>query len=91
MTIDTMEPIATQSTWRLHSVTSTNPFTPPWHPPSPVAQEVNQTAQDAIYAHLRALRTLGKTSYDVASALGIPERKVRQVMAALRDKGVRTA
>jgi hypothetical protein len=48
----------------------------------------------AVYAYLRALRATGKrnvSASDVASALDLPERETRKILASMSDKGVKLA
>jgi len=48
---------------------------------------------DAVYAHVRALRSLGQTrinTADIADALSLNRREVERAISALEDRGVRT-
>jgi hypothetical protein len=48
--------------------------------------------QSAVYAHVRALRALGKTrvnSADIARSLGLSVREVEIAMVDLRDRGIK--
>jgi hypothetical protein len=48
----------------------------------------------AIYAHIRALRTLGKESInteEIAMALSLPVKAVNKAIEALKDKGITAA
>ena len=50
--------------------------------------------EKAVYAHIRAIRTLGRTSVntaEIAAALSIPVIDVDRAVANLRDKGVKLA
>ena len=46
----------------------------------------------AVYAHIKAVRSLGRTGIntaDIARALGLPLHEVERAVAALQTKGVR--
>ena len=48
--------------------------------------------ESAVYAHLRAMRTLGHTKADsgeIARALNIPSAEVIKALSALKNKGVK--
>lgn len=50
----------------------------------------NHTA--AVYSYIRAIRSAGKVSVntaEVAAALDLPQREVRQILSGLADKGVK--
>ena len=52
----------------------------------------NDAIRNAVYAHLQAIRALGKTAVspsEVASALDLPYAIVKSALEALTDKGVR--
>lgn len=47
--------------------------------------------QNAIYGHIRALRSLGRTSIntlEIAQALSLPLREVHSALVSLKKKGV---
>src|SRR5262245_37390849 len=49
--------------------------------------------EDAVYAHIHAVRSLGRTQIntaEIAAALGINVGRVSEVLSRLRAKGVRT-
>lgn len=53
-----------------------------------VAREV----ETAVYAHIRAMRTLGHTTLNtgqIATALSLPQRDVDMAVANLRNRGVK--
>lgn len=48
--------------------------------------------EGAVYAHIRAVRALGRqeiNTVEIASALGLPQRDVEDAVAALASKGVK--
>lgn len=50
--------------------------------------------EKAVYAHIRAIRSLGRTTVNtaqIARALSVPIKDVDQAVAKLRTKGVRLA
>jgi hypothetical protein len=50
--------------------------------------------ESAVYAHIQAMRALGKTrinTVDIAKALGLPLAEVEKTIFALRQKGVKIA
>jgi hypothetical protein len=54
----------------------------------------NKNVENAVYAHIQAMRTLGRTKIntsDIATALGLPVAEVDKTIAALRKKGVKVA
>lgn len=54
----------------------------------------NDAVAKAVYAHIRAIRTLGRTNVttgEIARALNIPTRKVDSSIAELKRKGVKLA
>lgn len=55
-------------------------------------ESLDESVVNAVYAHLQALRSLGKThthSADVARALELKRSTVLRAFAELEDKGVR--
>jgi hypothetical protein len=52
----------------------------------------SRAAERAVYAYIRAVRTLGRTRIDtdeIAAALRLPVEQVNETLHALRKKGVR--
>lgn len=52
------------------------------------------SVEAAVFAHIKALRALGRTTVntgEIARALALPLRDVEAAAARLRSKGVRTA
>lgn len=52
----------------------------------------NKNIENAVYGHIRAVRTLGRTEIlpsEIASALSIPMPAVVQALTALQSKGVK--
>lgn len=53
-----------------------------------------ERVERAVYAHIRALRSLGQTSantMEISKALGIPEHRVTAILHKLYTKGVKIA
>lgn len=53
-----------------------------------------KAARKAVYAHIQALRSLGKTrvnTREIAEALGLSRSIVEQAVVQLRDEGVKPA
>lgn len=47
---------------------------------------------NAVYAHLRAMRSLGRVSVntaDIATSLGLSQSEVKEAVRLLKDKGVK--
>lgn len=60
----------------------------------PPRQNVDVGTVDAVYSHLQAMRSLGRTeanANDVAKALGLSYAATMRAMETLKDKGVRRA
>ena len=57
------------------------------------AEQTDKKAiESAVYAHIRAVRALGRTtinSAEIAEALSLPLEKVHQAITALKGKGVK--
>lgn len=54
---------------------------------------VNKNVENAVYAHIRAIRALGRTSIvttDIADALSLSVVQVNRAVSALKKKGVRS-
>lgn len=52
----------------------------------------NKSVENAVYAHIRAVRALGRTQInttEIASALGLPVATVDETIEALRKKGIK--
>lgn len=52
----------------------------------------SKSVENAVYAYIRAIRTLGRTTVntiEIAAALSIPVSKVNAALDALKRKGVR--
>jgi hypothetical protein len=52
----------------------------------------NKDIESAVYAHIQAVRALGRTHInptEIAAALGLSERQVLSTLSALRSKGVK--
>jgi len=63
-------------------------------PPSRRSTRGSKSVESAVYAYIRAIRTLGRTTVntiEIAAALSIPVSKVNAALDALRRKGVRVA
>jgi hypothetical protein len=61
---------------------------------APRAAPSTQSVEDAVYAHLQAMRVLGRTqikTVDVARALGLPVEAVDATIDSLTKKGVKVA
>ena len=59
---------------------------------TPVRRVTNRKIENAVYAHIQAVRTLGRTKIDtneIAEALSIPVSQVNAALAALKHKGVK--
>lgn len=61
---------------------------------APAAQTSKRSkeVEKAVYAHIQALRSLGRTKVvvsDIAEALGLRQDIVLQALKALREKGVK--
>jgi len=55
---------------------------------------VSDPITDAVYSHVRAMRTLGHmtaSSVQIARALGLSESDVQRALVRLQDRGVKTA
>lgn len=51
-----------------------------------------KAVEDAVYSHIRAIRSLGRTrinTAEIAMALSIPQRDVDRAVASLRGRGVK--
>jgi hypothetical protein len=56
------------------------------------AAAASQNILNAVYSHLQAVRSLGKTQLDaetIANALSLSERDVLKALVALKARGVR--
>jgi hypothetical protein len=66
------------------------------HPPGPDVTRNRRSSDNkierAVYAHIRAVRTLGRThinTSEIADALSLKVSEVNRAIEKLRDKGVR--
>ena len=56
------------------------------------AETDKKAVESAVYAHIRAVRALGRTtinSAEIAEALSLPLEKVHKAITALKGKGVK--
>lgn len=56
------------------------------------AKRPSAMVQNAVYAHIKAVRTLGRTTINVseiARSLALPIKDVTRAVSALRSKGVK--
>lgn len=62
--------------------------------PAATQRGQQKNVENAVYAHIQAVRSLGRTrinTSDIARALSIPQNAVVGALAALQKKGVRVA
>lgn len=67
------------------------------HPRATVSEtakrpRANASVENAVYAHIRAIRTLGRTTInagEIAKSLSLPVADVNRAVAALKSKGVK--
>jgi hypothetical protein len=60
--------------------------------PTERAKRTNRNVENAIYAHIRAIRALGRetiNTIDIAEALSLPVSAVNRAISALEKKGVK--
>jgi hypothetical protein len=58
------------------------------------ARQINRNIENAIYAHIRAIRALGRktiNTIEIAEALSIPVTQVNAAIGSLKRKGVKVA
>jgi hypothetical protein len=90
---------STQEVVRYTPPTSTRPLDTLDVKLSPQSKSARRESQErridsAVYAHIRAVRTLGRTQVntaEISKALGLPLREVEKAAARLMTKGVKLA
>jgi len=64
----------------------------PRDPHTPRRIRAAKSIENAVYAHIRAIRALGRTTIntnDIAAALSLPVAEVNHAISSLKRKGVR--
>jgi predicted transcriptional regulator len=61
-------------------------------PRTRIPRRANKSIENAIYAHIQAIRSLGRTAIntaEIAEALSLPVSTVNRAISALKKKGVK--